>query len=367
VQQVLTCSICLCVASQQALTTTCGHLFCASCIANHLCGDKTPAVGARGVDNERRRHLRGLALAARAAQAEETWLRGECEEPPGAGTTDAMIGVERLRKEASQCPDCRKPLLMTQLRRPSRDLRSCIEIACDADSPYFPAPQIFDGPSGTGSTRRESTTSAFSFRSIVGERTDLQGRTWLTVDWHQSEELESSFTPGALEEYRRQSRERHFGSHRGARAVRRSAAAGPHPGGERVGIARVHELDAPRALDIVPLSTSRGPSPPASPFRNSPTLPMPPTTSRLFPCEEPGCEYRANRREHLNTHRRRHTNDWPHICGEIGCEFKARNRGDLKRHTRTHTGELPFACDEAGCIYRAARRDQLVVHINSKH
>ncbi|KAJ1625877.1 hypothetical protein T492DRAFT_879324, partial [Pavlovales sp. CCMP2436] len=53
-------------------------------------------------------------------------------------------------------------------------------------------------------------------------------------------------------------------------------------------------------------------------------------------------------------HKRTHSGERQYPCDEPGCDFRASQPGHLARHKRTHSGERPYACDEPGCDYRAA-------------
>ncbi|KAJ1636336.1 hypothetical protein T492DRAFT_960253 [Pavlovales sp. CCMP2436] len=69
---------------------------------------------------------------------------------------------------------------------------------------------------------------------------------------------------------------------------------------------------------------------------------------RPYPCNEPGCEYRAAQASSVKTHFRTHSGERPYACDAPGCEYRTATAINLARHKRTHTGERPFACDEPG-------------------
>ncbi|KAJ1623980.1 hypothetical protein T492DRAFT_882675, partial [Pavlovales sp. CCMP2436] len=73
---------------------------------------------------------------------------------------------------------------------------------------------------------------------------------------------------------------------------------------------------------------------------------------RPFPCDEPGCEYRATTTGSLKKrHTRTHSGERP-----------ATEVGHLKTHKHTHSGERLFPCDEPGCEVRAAVAGSLKRH-----
>ena len=57
-----------------------------------------------------------------------------------------------------------------------------------------------------------------------------------------------------------------------------------------------------------------------------------------------------------------HEGQRPYPCEFPGCGFRATRSYDLKRHKLTHTGERPFPCDAPGCGYSATRSDHLKRH-----
>ncbi|KAJ1634976.1 hypothetical protein T492DRAFT_836421 [Pavlovales sp. CCMP2436] len=87
---------------------------------------------------------------------------------------------------------------------------------------------------------------------------------------------------------------------------------------------------------------------------------------RSYPCDEPGCEYRAAEAGHLTAHKRTHSGERPgerpYACDEPDCKYRAARVGTLTALKRTHSGELPFACDEPGCDFQAATAGQLERH-----
>ncbi|KAJ1636675.1 hypothetical protein T492DRAFT_901548 [Pavlovales sp. CCMP2436] len=72
---------------------------------------------------------------------------------------------------------------------------------------------------------------------------------------------------------------------------------------------------------------------------------------RRFPCDEPGCGYRATTASHLTTHKRTHSGERPYACDEPGCSSRASEAGKITAHKRTHSGERPYACDEPGYYF----------------
>ncbi|KAJ1624409.1 hypothetical protein T492DRAFT_911768 [Pavlovales sp. CCMP2436] len=83
---------------------------------------------------------------------------------------------------------------------------------------------------------------------------------------------------------------------------------------------------------------------------------------RPYACDEPGCGFRAATASNLKTHKRTHSGERPYACDEPDCGYRAAVAGSLKKHKRTHSGERPYACDEPGCSYRAVETGRLTVH-----
>jgi insecticidal toxin complex protein TccC len=57
---------------------------------------------------------------------------------------------------------------------------------------------------------------------------------------------------------------------------------------------------------------------------------------RPYPCDAPGCEYRASAASNLKVHMRTHSGERPYPCDAPGCEYRAAEAGTLKGHKRTH-------------------------------
>ena len=81
-----------------------------------------------------------------------------------------------------------------------------------------------------------------------------------------------------------------------------------------------------------------------------------------YTCEWPGCDYRAKRKNCLNSHLAKHGEhtmacDWPK------CDKMFKTKSTLKAHLLTHKQEKTQVCHWPGCQYRCITPGNLRIHI----
>lgn len=91
------------------------------------------------------------------------------------------------------------------------------------------------------------------------------------------------------------------------------------------------------------------------------------STTKNFPCDEPGCTYKAKTNSDLLIHIKVHTGENSFFCSAPDCTYKCKNKTSLKHHTDAVHNQMPsrYCCHL--CTVRFKRGRYLTKHLLKIH